>query len=193
MSKFTDDYYKNTKDLKPSPLLVEALGSMKSHGKVALDLGCGAGRDTKLLVEKGFHVTAVDSESAAKKYIDALESSPNQLIFIQNTFAEFDYKNYDLINARYSLPFSSPEDFIMVKDKILHSLNPGGVFVGQLFGVNDSWNGENPDMTFHTRSEVESLFSALEIIKLEEQDGEGVLASGAKKHWHVFNIIARQK
>ena len=77
-------------------------------------------------------------------------------------------------------------------DTITSSLNPGGVFVGQLFGIHDEWNKPNSQMTFLNRWEAESQFKSLEIIKFEEKEQEGLLADGSTKHWHVYDIIARQ-
>lgn len=191
MSKFTEDYYKNTRRLGPSSLLIGALSLLKTKSKVALDLGCGAGRDTKLLLESDFQVIAVDIEPLTEKYIKELHEL-GDVTYVKSTFEDFSYQQYDLINARYSLPFNSPESLPLVMEKILKSLNPGGLFVGQLFGINDEWNRQNSNMSFHTKSEVYGLFSSLEIIKFVEKDKEGLLADGLKKHWHVFDIIARQ-
>lgn len=192
MLRFTEDYYKNTRGLKPSPLLVEALGVLKTDRKVALDLGCGTGRDTKLLLESGFQVTAIDSEPLVAQYIENLRYL-GDLTYTQSTFEDFEYQHYDLINARYSLPFSPSQSFPIIIGKILKSLNPGGVFAGQLFGINDEWNTLGSGICFLEESEIHKLFAALEIIKLNEKDEDGLLADGSAKHWHVFDIIARQK
>lgn len=192
MSTFSEDYYKNTNRLKPSPLLIDALNLLTAKSKVALDLGCGAGRDTKLLLESGFQVTAVDSEPLVEPYIKSL-SSLGDVTYINSTFEDFTYKHYDLINAHYSLPFNPPKSFPLIIDRVSESLNSGGVFVGQIFGINDEWNTKDKKMTFHTKQEVIRLFSSLEVIKFLEKEEDGFLANGSKKHWHVFDIIARQR
>lgn len=191
MSHFTEEYYKNTSSLPPSPLLIEALGYLESNRKTALDLGCGAGRDTKLLLEKGFQVTAMDSEASSKKYIDRLKPSSN-LTYTVSTFEDFEYQYYDLINARYSLPFNPSESFPSVMNKILESINPDGIFVGQFFGVNDAWNVSTSNMTFLKKQDLLTYLSSLEIIILNEKDEDGLLANGSTKHWHVFDVIARR-
>jgi tellurite methyltransferase len=69
----------------------------------------------------------------------------------------------------------------------------GGIFTGQLFGTNDSWNVENSGMSFHTRAEVEAFFRGFELIHLEEEDHPGTTKLGEPKHWHIFHIIASRK
>lgn len=189
MPSFTKTYYDNTKSFPPSLLLTEALSLLRTDGRNALDLGCGAGRDTRLLLEKGFSVTAVDAEPIVEGYINEL-SKLGELTFVCSTFEDFVFGQYDLINARYSLPFSSPVHFLNVVENIKRSLLPGGIFVGQLFGVNDEWNTPDSEMTFYSREQALSLFSPLELGKFEEKDESGLLADGSSKHWHVFDIIA---
>ena len=63
-------FYKRTKDKSPSFLLVHALKHCVQRND-ALDLGCGAGRDTRFLLQQGFRVTAVDLDA---KKVEAINS-----------------------------------------------------------------------------------------------------------------------
>ena len=97
-----EDFYKITKDRPPWPLLVQAV-SLLSKEKDALDLGCGAGRDTRFLLEQGFRVTAVDNDPHA---IALLADFPqDHLRVVQSSFEAFDFETYDLVNAHFALPF----------------------------------------------------------------------------------------
>lgn len=189
MKVFTKGYYENTWNLPPSALLVEALDFVRSESRIALDLGCGAGRDTKLLLQRGYDAVAVDSQVLVRPYVENLSQYGN-VLYAQATFEDFDYQRYSLVNARYSLPFISPKSFTKIMNKIVSSIDVGGVFVGQLFGLNDEWNKYDSQMTFLSRAQVESQFKQLEIIKFEEKDEMGLLANGSIKHWHVYDIIA---
>ena len=156
MVEFSNEYYINTKDREPSPLLIRALSYLETGSDIALDLGSGAGCETKLLLERGFfRVTAVDSEPIAEKFINQLRPL-GDLSFVCSTFEDFDYGHYDLINAHLSLPFVRPESFSTVMEKTLCALSAGAIFVGQLFGVHDDWNAPGSNMTFHTK-EVEVI------------------------------------
>lgn len=185
------EYIEKTKDKGPRPLLVKALSYVKSKDE-ALDLGAGALNDTKYLIAEGFkHVTTVDKENLAG---DILQTIPSDRIsYIVSSFDDFPFviNKFDLVNAQYSLPFNSSDTFLEVFDKIKESLKSGGIFVGQLFGVRDTWNKEETTMTFHTKEEVEKLISDMEIIEFTEEEKDDMPAVGDMKHWHVFHIITR--
>lgn len=184
-------YYVNTKDSPARELLVEAVGYLKSNQRQALDMGCGAGRDTKFLLEHGFNVTAVDANNGAVDYMLSIKPK-DRLNFFQTDFESFEFGSYDLINASYCLPFLHYEVIGEVFDRIKAAIKPGGLFVGQLFGLSDEFNTPGETMTFLTVPQVERLLRDMEIIKLQELEYDGQLANGKPKHWHYFDIIARK-
>ena len=103
------------------------------------------------------------------------------------------------------IPFYQPtymkKSFFLVKNKnlrkselraqkIIESLNPSGRFAGQFYGERDSWMGRS-GMNFHTRSDVERLFSDFDIEFFEEEEDDSETPRGETKHWHVFHVVAR--
>ena len=106
-------------------------------------------------------------------------------------FSELDFPAADLIYAGLSLPFCEPHEFGEVWSRTKSAIRPCGLFAGHFFGPHDTWSG-TPDMTFHTRAEVEALLADFEIEGLREQDEDGEAVSGPK-HWHVFHVIARKR
>lgn len=191
MNKSWSKYYENTKALKPSRFLIEAFESFNPKPELAVDLGCGAGRDTRYLLEKGFDVKAVDKDPAAKEHLEQLPHQ-DRLEFICVEFEDFVFDHYDLINAHYALPFTKKDSFDSVINKVIGSIKPGGVFVGQLFGVDDEWNTPEAKMTFCERTDVDKLFSNFKVLEISEVNEDGAMANGNSKHWHVFNIIAQK-
>ena len=188
------DFLERTKDQQPSTWLSLVVEAMDGRSGNALDLGCGAGRDTRFLLEKGFRVTAVDKEGEVKKYLCALPQE--HLRVVVSRFEDFDFpeNQYDLINASFSLPFTHREKFDEVFQRMEKSLRIGGVFVGQLFGVNDDWNkSQTTKTTFHTEEQARQLFRDWNVRKFIEKETDGVLANGLPKYSHVFHIIARRK
>lgn len=190
MTNTWSEYYTITKDKPPSPLLIKALAHVKNQHK-AIDIGGGALKDTRYLLAQDFEVTVIDREELMAKEAAAIPSK--KLHFFITSFADFDFpKNeYDLASAMYSLPFNPPETFDAVFEKIKQSLVPGGIFCGQFFGVRDEWSADTT-MTFHTKIQVETLLTDMEIIALDEEEKDGKIANGTPKHWHVFQVIARK-
>jgi tellurite methyltransferase len=185
-----EDFYKITKDKPHWPLLAQAV-SLLTHREYALDLGCGAGRDTRYLLDQGFYVTAVDSNLQA---IALLADFPqDRLRAVQASFEAFEFETYDLINAHFALPFTPKERFHQVFARVKHALNPGGIFVGQFFGVNDEWNTPENRMTFFTKDQAEDELNGLRVVEFREEDVDGHVADGTPKHWHVFHIIAQNE
>jgi tellurite methyltransferase len=176
----------------PRPLLLKAaaLAVRKEH---ALDAGAGALNATKYLLSAGFaHVTALDAAPSAQKL--AAELPPKQVTFVLSRFEDFAVpaEAYDLVNAEFSLPFIRAENFATVFARLLGSVRPGGLFTGQLFGPNDSWNVADSGMNFHSRAAVETLLHGFEHLEFEEEDHPGKTKLGDEKHWHIFHIIARK-
>lgn len=182
-------FYERTKDRPPSPLLVQALDYCVRKAD-ALDLGCGAGRDTRGLLQQGFRVTAVDQNPEALLYLRDLPQE--RLRLVQSSIETFPFETYDLINARYSLPFIRNDLFEETFGKIKQALRPDGIFTGQLFGVHDTWNTPGTTMTFCTCEQAQWFLHDLSIITFREEDEDGETALGDLKHWHVFHFIARK-
>lgn len=184
-------FFELTANKPPSALLVEALPQVKEK-KNALDLGAGALKDTRYLLEQGFEkVTIVDSSSRTQEFASQL-GDPRIECFT-NTFFEFQYpvERYDLVNAEFALPFDSPSTFAQTFEKIKSSIKKHGIFTGQLFGEHDEWNTPGRSMTFQTKYEAYKLLEGLEILKFSEIEVDGKTADQKPKHWHYFNIIAK--
>lgn len=184
-------YAAMTQDYPPRPLLVRAVALLAGPGD-ALDMGPGAGNDSRYLLARGFRVTAVDADAAAVQRLVAL--GDERLRVVHSTFAEFAFApdGYDLINAQLALPFNPPATFPSTFARLRSALRPGACFTGHLFGVRDGWNRPGTTLTFHTREEAEALLTGLQVVEFHERDEEVQLASGAPHRAHAFEIIARQ-
>ena len=184
-----NNYLQQTQGKSPRPLLVRALSYVQNRGE-ALDLGCGALNDASTIIEAGFsNIDAVDGNTSIKIIADKIP----KITFYPKTFDAFEFpvQKYDLVNAQYALPFAGIH-FSYIWEGLTNSLKSNGIFTGQLFGTTDGWNdGTHPEIVFH--NEPVALFSDFEIISIEEEITDKLLASGIKKHWHLFNIIARKK
>lgn len=190
VKKDWQEYYEITKNKPPTKLLIKALDYVANKGR-AIDIGGGALKDTRFLLEQGFDVTVVDKSDLMAKEAEAVKS--DKLHYFISSFADFNFpkSEYDIASAMYSLPFNPPESFETVFKNIKDSLVKGGVFCGQCFGVKDEWSA-NQKMTFHTKEQVENLLSDMEVILLDEEEKDDKTANGTPKHWHVFHFIAKK-
>lgn len=183
-------HLKDTADKPPSPLVIEAVKYV-IHKNKAVDIGGGALKDTRYLLSQGFETTVIDQAEEVAEMAQAIHS--DKLHCHITSFADFIFpaNTFDLASAMYALPFNGEKNFDTVVTNIKQSLVKGGIFVGNFFGVRDEWSGR-PTMAFHTKEEVEKLFSDSEVITFEEKEYDGTLANGQPKHWHIFNVITRK-
>jgi hypothetical protein len=94
-----------------------------------------------------------------------------------------------LVNASFSLPFCNPNKFSDLWKEITIKLSIGGIFCGQLFGLEDSW-ASNKNMTFHHRKSLDALFNNFRIHFLHEENSVSKTSSGEEKNWHLFDLVA---
>jgi len=178
----------------PRDTLLRALELHEAEGRspgTAVDLGCGAGRDTLELLRRGWRVLAVDAEPAAIELLLGRADRGAALEHVVARHGEVDLPQADLVNASFSLPFCPPDEFERTWASIRGALRPGGRFCGQLFGERDEW-APVADMNFHSRQRVERLLDGLVVERLDEVDAEGPTALEGLKHWHLFHVVARR-
>jgi tellurite methyltransferase len=176
----------------PRPLLMRAAALAEQKDR-ALDAGAGALNATKYLLSAGFkYVTALDASPAAQRVAEELPAE--QVNFVLSRFEDFEFpiEAYNLVNAEFSLPFIKRDQFPAVFADLLASVKRGGIFTGQLFGPNDSWNVPESAMSFHPRAAVEEFLRGFELLEVEEEDHPGKTKLGEPKHWHIFHFLARK-
>ncbi len=158
----------------------------------AVDIGAGTGRDTAELLRRGWRVLAIDREQEAiDRLLEHVGTDLARLDTRVARYEEAEWPSCDLLNASFALPFSPPDRFAAVWDRIVGSLVPGGRFAGQLFGVRDEW--ARTGIVVHTRAEVEALLEPFEVERLQEFEGESRTAIGKLKQWHLFHVVARKR
>jgi len=194
MSEAWKKYYEVNSGKPPHRKTVEALDYLsrlrKPSGLSALDFGCGAGRDTRALIDAGMTVTAVDAEEQGVALLRA-DSIP-ELTAVCSQFDAFSFGSYDFITSRFALSFNPPETFEAMFGALIGSLNPGGLLACNIFGLKDEWNDGRP-MTFMDEKRIKALLGDVEIIELQETDVDGTRADGTPKHWNYYDILAVKK
>lgn len=176
------------------PLCLDAMAfAGPGHGRQAIDLGCGAGKETLALLEDSWRVHAVDSLPGTRERLlaDLPAAMRKRLSVDMSPFEDIKVlPAADLVFAGYSLPFIHPGRFGTFWRTVLDALRPAGVLAVNLFGDRDSW-ADIAEWNFHAEAEARGLFDGLEILKFDVFDGDGESFRGPK-HWHIFDVIARR-
>lgn len=171
-----------TKDRKPVGFLIEVVEKLNSRKGLALDLGCGAGVDSKYLAQNGFSVEAIDMN---KESIDQTKKTCKGLkvAVINKNITDYKFFNnaYQIIISWNTLPFLRKEEAKNILINIQKGLNEGGYFIFSLFGLEDDWAKTKPKMSFWTIEELKNILSEMEFIKIIEEKQIGPIATGGTK------------
>lgn len=186
-------YYENTKNAPPNKNVREFMKLRHEEGN-AIELGCGAGRDTKFLLENKWNVLAIDKEDVSDIIKEKLNIEElKRFKFKKQEFESLQLESNNLIVANYSLSFCKEEKFVEMWDKIKNSILPNGYFVGNFFGTKDEWAKTKEHMTFLSKENCLNLFNEFDIISFKEIEKQGLTGLGEMKRWHIFDVIAKKK
>ncbi|MBM3648162.1 MAG: class I SAM-dependent methyltransferase [Alphaproteobacteria bacterium] len=188
-------YYRKLRDRPPRRTLLAALDAFGATPlkALAVDLGCGDGRDVIEMLRRRWRVVAVDSEPEALRQLQARALPEGiELTPIVARFEEVPLPlGISLVNSSFAMPLCEPDAFRRLWSRIREALPAGGRFSGQWYGPRDSWLGR-PGMTFVARDEALALLQGLTVEMFEEEEAGGVTPRGNAKHWHIFHIVARK-
>lgn len=195
-------YYEKVRGNPPRETLLAALDAFEAEGRgpvpdgqrpLAVDLGCGDGRDTVELLRRGWRVFATDGHpEALGRLVARPDIRPGPQLTLGYCLLEaVEVPAARLISFSYSLPFCLPERFGALWGRMRSALEPGGRLAGQLFGDRHTW-AKHADRTHHTAGEVGVLLEGLEIEQLETEERDGEDATGRPVHWHLFHVVARR-
>lgn len=189
-------YYKQLRERPPRRTLLSALDRFGEPpgDALAIDLGCGDGRDIIAILHRGWSVVAVDAEPEALKQLMARGlPDADRITPIVARMEEVPLPlGVHLVNSSFAMPLCEPERFHDLWMRIVEALPAGGRFSGQWYGKRDSWLGR-PGMTFLDRDEALGLLDGFEPEMFEEEESDGVTPRGNAKHWHIFHIVARKR
>jgi len=188
-------YYQKLRDRPPRRTLLASLDRFgpAAAGSLAIDLGCGDGRDVIEMLRRGWRVVAVDSEPEALRQLQARDlPEGHDLTPILSRFEEVPLPlGVRLVNSSFAMPLCPPDAFHRLWERIGEALPEGGRFSGQWYGPNDSWAGRE-GLTFLTRDAAQALLQGWEVEMFEEEETDGETRKGNTKHWHIFHVVARK-
>lgn len=196
------DYYGVTVDRPPWRTVTEAIAlfaaedsaARPAEPRLAVDLGCGAGRDARELLRSGWLVLAIDTEHDA---IDALRAAtPSEdlprLDTLVADIGSFILPPCDLINASVSFQFLDAAAYARTLEQIAAALKPGGRFCGLLYGDRDE-AASDPAYTCPSPDAIRGWLADFEIESWNEREEDGTMALGDPHHIHLVEVVARRR
>jgi SAM-dependent methyltransferase len=162
--------------------------------RLAVDLGCGAGRDTRELLRRGWWVLAVDSEADAIATVRGA-TPPDDLARLETAVADigtFPLPPCDLVVASVSLQFLDTGAYAAVFERVTAALPAGGRFAGYLYGDRDE-SAADPDCTCPSADAIRGHLAAFDIEHWSEREEDGHMALGDPHHLHLIEVIARRR
>lgn len=161
--------------------------------RLAVDLGCGAGRDARELLRAGWRVLAVDREPAA---LQTLTSAAGPMLGARletrvADLADVAIPTCDLVNASLCLPFLAPDAYAATWRRIVAALEPESRFAGMLFGDRDK-SAADANMTCRPPDEIRVDFGGFEIEYWNVKEEDSKTALGEPRHLHLIEVVARK-
>jgi SAM-dependent methyltransferase len=193
-------YYEVTAARPPWDTVVQAAGSFPAlpfdaSPRLAVDLGCGAGRDARELLRRGWRVIAVDRtpEGLARLLELAPSADRARLSTHLADVGSFEIPRCDLVNASLILPFLPADAYAATWRRIREALPTGGRFSGMLFGDRDQAATEEPDMTCASPEVILQHLDGFVVERWEEREEDGQTALGEPHHFHLIEVVARRE
>jgi SAM-dependent methyltransferase len=178
-NKYANLYFESTVDIDMGETLDKFTTHLPEAGEI-LDLGCGSGRDSLILIEHGFDVTAVDGS----KELSELASIHIGQDVLTMEFDQLDFHEvFDGIWACASLLHIPSEELENIFKKVILGLKSGGVLYmsfkhGDFSGFR---NGRYfNDFKTKTMKDFLSRFEELEILDIwksedtKSESGDGL-------------------
>ena len=109
--KSIEKYYENTKNIDPNYTIKKFI-KLEIKPEKAIELGCGAGRDTFYLIKNGWKVIAIDKEDVEKIITSKLsEEELKRFKFSKQEFENLKIEKNNLVVANFSLQFCQKDKF----------------------------------------------------------------------------------
>ena len=170
----------------------EAFGAHTADGPwFAVDLGCGAGRDTRELLRRGWRVLATDMTPEGPERLWQLtpEADRDRLETEVSRLQDFEIPVCDLVNANLILPFQPADDYEATWARILAAIPVGGRFSGMLFAENDDAADED-EMTCPAPEVIRGYLHGFDVEYWNEKEEDGQTALGDDHHFHLIEVVA---
>lgn len=191
---FADKFWSNWADRRPLQITLDWIDSLvESKAKRVYDMGCGVGRHTLLLAQRGFEVVASDNSSQARQTTrQKLERAgiAAQVVDVDMTVIPFPDEHFDAVLAISVLEHNIRSGVATAIAQIFRTLRPGGKILAS-FCPRSRWISKDdpkldmiedntlksygPEEVLHhlvDEKELKELFAQFMILSLDRQTEE---------------------
>ena len=185
-NRYAVPYYEETVDVDMTEVIEPFMELLPENAEV-LDLGCGSGRDTIVLEERGFYVTPMDGSEEMCKLA---EINTDQEV-LQMTYDEMEFDDvFDGIWACAALVHLTDDEMREIMKKLIQALKADGILYFSVHkGDRDGiYNGRY--FRDYTRKELSDLmeeFPELELINIWTT----LDARSGKSDGQLLNVLAK--
>ncbi len=198
---------------KPSEaigIFLSLISNIQFSGKMAVDIGCGAGRNSMALSQAGYQVISLDFSSEAikqfKKKLSGMEPRPEIEVHCHNVTHPWPTPDgwadiaIDTFCFKHQVPEGDKQAYI---EQLRRTLRPGGLFLLTLADVEDGYYKQffHPEIgknviidpankipsVLYTKEDIQKLFKGFEIIE-HQKENKTSLMHGVTYHrvTHLF-------
>lgn len=184
---FPENYFKDKYGLSPTHSEVFA-ATPYFVGNQAVDIGCGRGRNTLYLAQRGYHVEAFDANPYAVQILDQIIAEEG-IDTIQTAIKDLNHEprlsgQYDVLVCTVVMMFLEPETIPILIEEMQKATKPGGLNV-IVCAMNTPKYPMQPDFRFGFKEgELRQYYTDWEFLKYNEdlgnlhrRDAEGNLLS----------------
>lgn len=165
----------------------------QSGGRTFLEVGCGAGRLSRWLCDRGLTGRAVDmSEPAiaeAREHLADYVAQGRVQVERADVFGERDERAYDLVVSL--MVMEHVEDDLAFARRLAARVNPGGHLIIGVPGRRDRWSIEDETVGHWRRYERDDLARVLERAGLQRVTVWSVAVPVANLLFHAGNLLLR--
>jgi mutator protein MutT len=153
-----------------------------------LDLGCGSGRDSRVFLDLGYSVTAIDPSHAIASITSKFLG---QAVQIQKAQDIKEVGQYDAIWACASLLHVPKTDIPVVISKLVNALRPGGImYISFKQGNAERWDNRGRFFNDYSPEKMLQLIEQIEEIQQLDITTNDSVLRGQTQTW--LNIFARK-
>lgn len=129
-----EKYYNNTENKPANKNVQYLINQIKPTPSTAIDIGCGAGRDTVFLIQNGWKVLAIDQNDVEERINKRLtKEEKHSFRFSRQQFENIELEQANLIVSNFSLSFCDKDEFSRLWNKIKKSILPSRIFRWKFF------------------------------------------------------------